>query len=514
MAARDLDHRDRAALFASLDGAHFDLIVIGAGITGAGVARDAALRGLTVALVEARDLASGTSSRSSKMIHGGLRYLAQGDVSLVREAASERQVLRRIAPHLARRSTFYLPGSTGATTKMRAALATFERLGKVPKAERHEVLGEAELLEREPTLLPGRFASAVAYPEFITNDARLTLANVRSAAEAGAAVVTYAPVTRMLTAHGRACGVEVRGALPGESVGAVLHGSVVVNAAGPWVDAIRALESDGAGSRLSITKGIHVVVPHERLPVTSTVTTIGRDKRPVFAVASGPVTYLGTTDTFYPSPDEWPSIDHGDVEYLFEAMARTFAGPPLADSDVVSMWAGVRPLIAQEGKNPSEISRRDEVWNGPAGVLSIAGGKLTAYRTMAERVVDTVIERLGRRPVPGTTADQPLVGGEAVSEIDGRLGELWGSEAAAIVTGGGDVAAEVRHAVRCEGALRLEDYWVRRGARAWFTLDPVGPDLDAAAAQMAELCDWSPERTAAEVANCRTIHTDAMSCLA
>lgn len=515
-----LDQRDRQGTFAAVDGQQFDLIVIGAGITGAGVARDAALRGLSVALIEAADIASGTSSRSSKMIHGGLRYLAQGDVNLVREAASERQVLRRIAPHLARMSTFYIPGSVGGTTKMRAGLATFERLGKVPKAERHEVLDEAELLEREPTIKPGRFASAVAYPEFLTNDARLTLANVRSAAAAGAAVLTHAPVQQVLVEQGRAVGVVCEGSLPGETVGAVLRGQVVVNAAGPWVDAIRALEDEAAPGRLTITKGIHVVLPHDRLPVRDTVTTVGRDKRPVFAVRVGPITYLGTTDTFYPADDLWPTIERSDVDYLFDAIADTFAGPRLEPGDVVSMWAGIRPLIAQQGKKPSEISRRDEVWTGPAGVLSIAGGKLTAYRTMAERVVDSVVEQLGVSASACRTADDPLVGGggdlSAVGRAvnDGRLIELWGDEAAAIVADGGDVAAEVRHAVLREGALRLEDYWVRRAARAWFTLDPIGPALDQAAAEMAALLDWNRDRTAAEIEHCRSIHTSALACLA
>jgi glycerol-3-phosphate dehydrogenase len=527
-----LDLRDRPSAFARLDEGDFDVVVIGAGITGAGVARDAALRGLRVALVEARDVASGTSSRSSKMIHGGLRYLAQGDVALVREAATERQVLRRIAPHLTRLSPFVMPGSRRAITTVRAGLVAFERLGRVPKAERHRTLDGDELLELEPTLARDRFPSGVVYPEFLTNDARLTLANVRSAVAAGAVVVTHAPATRILVgSNGRADGVEVQGALPGESLRAVARTRMVVNAAGPWVDAVRALEEPACPGRLALTKGIHVVVRHDRLPVRDTVITLGPDQRPVFAVHAGPVTYLGTTDTFYASPDEWPTIDRSDVEYLFDAMARTFDGDRLAAEDVISMWAGVRPLIAPEsddGAAPSELSRKDETWVGPAGVVSVAGGKLTAYRAMAQRVVDHLVAELGTGATRCRTADVSLVGGDVevedlVAELAGpldgdeerarRLVELWGAEAERIVADGGDLDAEVRHAVLHEGALRLEDVWFRRCARAWFTLDPVGADLDRAGATMAGLLGWSGDRLADEVDACRRIHADALRCL-
>lgn len=551
--AGSLDLRDRAEAFARLEREPFDVVVIGAGITGAGVARDAAQRGLRVALIEARDVASGTSSRSSKMIHGGLRYLAQGDVALVREAATERQVLRRIAPQLTRMSPFVMPGSRRGIATMRAGLAAFERLGKVPRAERHRTLDADALVELEPTLRPGAFPAGVVYPEFLTNDARLTLANVRSAVADGAVVLTHAPVTRITIGRtGRADGVEVRSGLPGEDHAATVRARAVVNAAGPWVDAVRALEDADQPGRLALTKGIHVVVPHRRLPVSDTVITLGADRRPVFAVRSGPVTYLGTTDTFYAQADEWPHIDGDDVQYLFDAMATTFDGDPLDASDIVSMWAGVRPLIAPEGgadsgAAPSELSRRDEVWIGPAGVVSVAGGKLTAYRAMAERIVDGLVAELGTGSTRCRTADVPLVGGDldveaTVAELRPVLGdearrvvELWGTDARCIAAalageqpatqGASDgradradradrlVAAEVRHAVAHEGALRLEDVWVRRSARAWFTLEPIGPGLDVAGATMGGMLGWPPERVAEEIEAVRRIHHDAMSCV-
>lgn len=541
-----IDLRDRTAMFARLEEGTFDVVVIGAGITGAGIARDAALRGLRVALVEARDIASGTSSRSSKMIHGGLRYLAQGDVALVREAATERQVLRRVAPHLTRISPFTMPGSRRGIATMRAGLTAFERLGKVPRAERHRTLDANELLELEPTIRPGTYPAGVVYPEFLTNDARLTLANVRSAAHSGAVVATYAPVEQILVdSRGRASGVEVRGALPGEDLGATVRARAVVNAAGPWVDAVRALEDVRRPERLTLTKGIHVVVPHELLPVRDTVITLGSDKRPLFAVHAGPVTYIGTTDTFYADADEWPRIDGEDVEYLLTAMAATFGDHAPDMSDIVSMWAGVRPLIAPEGglddgAAPSELSRRDEVWTGPAGVVSVAGGKLTAYRAMAERIVDGLVAELGTGSTRCRTADVPLVGGDVdmealVADLGAQFGgrtrrlvELWGTDASVIVADAaragtanagdddpdGPLAAEVRHAVAHEGALRLADVWIRRTARAWFTLAPVGEGIQHAAATMGDMLGWSGERTAEEIDDVRRIHHDTLSCLA
>ena len=514
-----LNFTDRAAGFQRVDGHRFDLIVIGAGITGAGIARDAAERGLSVLLVDAGDIACGTSSRSSKMIHGGLRYLAHGDVSLVREAASERQVLRVIAPHLARRCDFVIPGSRASTTKLRAGLAMFESLGKVSTAESHTVWNARELAINEPTLAGKRYSSAVVYPEFLTNDARLTLANVRSAAAAAAAVLTYSAVTRILVEHGRAVGVGVRGSLPGETFDAVARGSVIVNAAGPWVDAVRKLEDDRAPQRLTITKGIHVVVPRVRLPVNRTIVGAGADKRPVFAVPSGPVTYLGTTDSFYPRAETWPTIERPDVTYLFDFVSNTFDDPGLTTDDIVSMWAGARPLISQAGKSPSEISRKDEVWIGSAGIISIAGGKLTAYRTMAERVTDMVAETLGATVRPCSTATTPLVGGDvdveamkgllraSVGDAGDRLVDLYGSEAAAVACRGGDLTAEIDHAIAAEGALTLTDYWVRRSARAWFTLEPVGGGLTQAASIMADRLGWSAGRRDGELAECTSHHT-------
>jgi glycerol-3-phosphate dehydrogenase len=521
-----LDFRDRTKLFDSLDGARFDVLVIGGGVTGAGVARDAAMRGMSVALVEARDFASGTSSRSSKMIHGGLRYLAQGDIALVREAASERKIVEAIAPHLARRTPFVMPArSHAAIAKLQAGLWTFEKLGGAPKDRRHEVWSPAEVAEREPAIDRSDLAGAVVYPEYLTEDARLTLANVRSAVAAGAVVANYARVEEILLDNGRATGARIAEAPEIGDRGARVFAKVVVNAAGPWVDALRDLEAGGAARRLALTKGVHLVVDRARLPVKRTVIMTAADRRSVFAVPKGAFTYIGTTDTFYPDADYWPRIEPADVDYLLAAAAARFSTPRLIAGDIVSAWAGVRPLVAEEGKSASDISRRDEIWSGPGGVLSIAGGKLTAYRKMAERVVDRAETVLARRRVKSRTASEPLAGGDVdvsdaetalrargLSEIEAqRLVALYGDEAAAIAQDGAGPAVEARRAVLHEGAMTLEDWWVRRSGRAWFDHKGGLDALEPAAAVMAGLLGWSPTETMRQVEACRTIHRDTLA---
>ena len=513
-----LDLRDREALFAALDGAAFDVAIVGGGITGAGVARDAAMRGLSVALIEAEDFASGTSSRSSKMIHGGLRYLPMGDIALVREAASERKSVQAIAPHLARETPFVMPArSAGAVARLRAGLWTFEKLGGVPKSRKHEVWSAAELKANEPAVAAAGLVGAVVYPEYLTDDARLTLANVRCAAAHGATCVNHARVVAIVVEGGRASGLDVA---DGEGRRARLTARLVVNAAGPWVDAVRALEQPGAPPKLKLSKGVHLVVDRERLPVSRTVIMPAADRRSVFAVPKGRATYLGTTDAFHAGADLWPRIERADADYLLEAAARAFATPPLTLADVTSAWSGVRPLVAEEGKSASEVSRRDELWTGPAGVLAIGGGKLTAYRRMAERVVDRIEVALGRKPSPCLTAEIPLPGGDvdvaaarAALRRGGlderaadRLVGLYGSEAAAVAADGADIAAEARHAVLAEGALTLEDYWVRRSARAWFGEGGGLAALAPAAAAMAPLLGWSLPEQARQVAACQAVH--------
>jgi glycerol-3-phosphate dehydrogenase len=382
------------------------------------------------------------------------------------------------------------------------------------------VWSSAELAANEPAVASAGLAGAVVYPEYLTDDARLVLANVRDAAAHGALVANYAEVTAIESDGGRANAILLRDTR-GERL-ARLSARMIVNAAGPWVDAVRALEADDAPPRLELTKGVHLVLPRARLPVSRTIIVPAADRRSVFAVPKGETTYIGTTDTFHPDVEDWPGITAADIDYLLAAANAWFDVPALADADIRSAWSGVRPLVAQAGKSASDISRKDELWVGPHGVLSIAGGKLTAYRAMAERVVDRIVGELGVHAGSCQTNKAVLPGGDVdvaaatraltqagfTPESAARRVGLYGSEAQATPAG---AAAEARHAVEHEGALALEDYWVRRSARAWFDLDPSFAALEEAASAMAPLLGWSADETKAQVAHCRALRTDALA---
>lgn len=519
VAATDLNLTNRTATFRRLEAQVFDLLVIGGGITGAGIARDAAMRGLSVALVEAQDFASGTSSRSSKMIHGGLRYLVSGDIPVVKESASERATLHRIAPHLAKQSQYIIPiKSFASELAMRAALCIYERLGGVTTADRHQVWSAKELAKREPLLDTAGLRGAVVYPEYLTDDARLTVATVRSAHASGACVSSYTKVIALRKPN--YFSVRVEPTLPGEVGEYEVRARAVVNAAGPWVDAICSLDQPKQPARLALSRGVHIVVDRSRLPVNHTVVMSTPDKRRIFAVPLGVYTYLGTTDDYYPSREYWPPVTPEDIDYLFETTNQKMPDAKLTRDDIVSVWSGIRPLVGGNAdKAAKELSRKDEVWESVSGMLSVGGGKLSAYRAMAERIVDKVIATHVFVAQPCRTHQVALPGGErevsaasltaANGAANERLARLYGTESARILAAGADVAAEVTHAVECEGALRLEDYWARRSSRAWFDAGAGLPILETAANVMAELLSWDTARRQQEINNCKTIDMES-----
>jgi glycerol-3-phosphate dehydrogenase len=527
MGNTDLDFRKRFALFSALEGEVFDLLVIGAGITGSGIARDAAMRGLRVALVDAGDIGAGTSSRSSKLIHGGSRYMAQGDLTVVRQAANERKILRRIAPHLSLTNPMVIPAKTKVQVQaIKAFIWSYEKLGNVDKTERHEVWTKKRLQREEPLLRSADFAGAVVFPEYLTDDARLTLGTARSAFGAGAVVATYAAVREIIREGTHIAGAMVESTLPGNKRRARVRARLVINAAGPWVDAIRLMEDSGARKKLQLTEGIHVVMSHDRVPITRTIIMYAPDHRGLFIVPRGNYVYFGTTDTFYPQAEYWPEITHEDIDYLLNTAMSYLNVAPFTDKDIIALWSGLRPLLGEEGKKPSEISRRDEVMEGPGGLLSVAGGKLTSYRAMAERLVDRCEKLLNRGHVDAQTAVEPLPGGnfsdsfETLCSRIERLGLapqeaeraafLYGSEALDIFAKEKGIAPEVRHAVLSEGALTLEDYWVRRSARACFDEDGGMAALETAADVMGELLGWPEPEKVRQIEFCRTIRSNEM----
>jgi glycerol-3-phosphate dehydrogenase len=517
MTSQGFNQADRAASLTKLSDQCFDLLVIGGGITGAGVARDAAMRGLSVALLEAQDLASGTSSRSSKMIHGGLRYLVAGDVAVVKESASERATLHRIAPHLAQKTPYVIPtDSVRSKLILRAALWAYERLGGVESADYHEVWSKDELAEKEPLIERSRLNGAVVYPEFLTDDSRLTVATVRSAIDNGAAVATYLKATNIR--KDQIFSIDAASTLPGENHEVTIQARAVVNAAGPWVDQVCDLEQPQP-PRLALSRGVHLVFDHADLPVRNTVVMRTPDARRIFAVPLGQYTYIGTTDDYHPEHEYWPPVTDQDVSYLLATTQEALPEATLSPDRIVSVWSGIRPLVGDgSGRASKELSRKDEVWTSPNGLLSVGGGKLSAYRAMAERIVDTVIENHDFTAKPCSTADVPLPGGDAevlasdlkvVGDIQAeRLVRLYGAEAPSLF-GSADraelVRVEVQQAVQKEGALRLEDYWARRSSRAWFDEGAGLPVLNEAATAMSELLGWDDMRKAMEIENCREI---------
>lgn len=532
--------RTRAYNLARLEKETFDVLVIGGGITGAGLAREAALCGLHVALVERRDFAQGTSSRSSKLIHGGLRYLPQGDVGLVREAATERKVLRRLAPQLARPLQMLVPvySRTGYIT-IRAGLFTYDRLAGVSKEERNRMLSAEETLALEPLLQSEKLHGAGLYYEYLTDDARLVLETLKAAAALGAVITNYTPVVRLHLEDGLVAGAWVADAMGQGEV--LVRARAVVNATGPWVDEVRALQDGAEPRRLHLTKGIHLILPHERLPVGRCVVMSAADKRSVFVIPHGDLVYLGTTDTDYTGRYDDPPITIEDAEYLLAAANRTFRIEPLRTDDVVGAWAGLRPLLHEEGRKPSEISRKDEIMLGPTGLISVAGGKLTTYRKMAQRILRLVLARLQERglslpPPRGDSATSPLSGGEFDGNMEAlieslqrkwhelrpellhRLVSLYGSNADWIAgaiaadpvlgeeapDGSGLTRAEVLYNVRQEMALTLQDVLERRTRLFLWDRHNGLVAAPVVAEWMAEWLEWSPARTSQEVSAYRT----------
>ena len=520
---------ERAGTLDRLERGRFDCAIIGGGISGAGIAREAARRGLSVALLEAEDFASGTSGRSSKLIHGGLRYLAMGDVALVRTTALERKEIHRLAPHLAVPRWTVVPArSRAALLKFRAGILTYEKLGAVAKRDLHRTWSGEELAREEPLLDRSRYGHACAYREYLTDDAHLVLASLRQAVGLGALAINYARAVAIVREAGVATGVEAECAFSGRRVR--VRARCVINAAGPWVEAVQRLEDPAAPPLLHLSKGVHVVLPAQRLPVNHVLILGARDRRSIFAIRHGDVVFIGTTDTSYPSRGAvWPEITRDDVDYLLEPLPRYLSCEPVRRGEVVAAWAGLRPLIAEPGKKPHEISRRDEIAVGPARVITLAGGKLTGFRPMARATVEKAAEVCGLDLAPASAGDEePLPGGDLDADLASfeaalarevgvsprcaaRLVRLYGSEARELARAGTEplvadspvLASEVDWSVRVEGAATLEDVLYRRIRSALFVPEAREASLTKIAERLAALLGWSDERRQSQVDRAR-----------
>ncbi|MEK5248856.1 aerobic glycerol-3-phosphate dehydrogenase [Bacillus sp. FSL R9-9530] len=372
-----------------------DVIVIGGGITGSGIALDGATRGLSTIVFEMQDFAAGTSSRSTKLVHGGLRYLKQLEVKMVAEVGKERAIVYENGPHVTTPEWMLLPFHTGGTFgsfSTSIGLRVYDFLAGVKRSERRKMFNREETLNKEPLVKQEGLKGGGYYVEYRTDDARLTIEVMKEAIEHGAKAVNYAKVDSFLYKDGKVCGVRVIDLLDGEVY--EVYGKKIVNAAGPWVDTLREKDNSKKGKVLQLSKGVHLVIDQKRFPLGQAIYFDTPDKRMVFAIPREGKTYVGTTDTFYDKDAAVPHMTTEDRTYIINAINYMFPSVKITEKDVESSWAGVRPLIYEEGKNASEISRKDEIWTSESGLITIAGGKLTGYRKMAEMVVDYVTNLL------------------------------------------------------------------------------------------------------------------------
>lgn len=514
----------------------FDLLVIGGGMTGAGVALDAATRGLKVALVEKGDFASGTSSKSSKMVHGGLRYLQQREVGLVYENLHERQRLLNNAPHLVEPLPFLIPlfGNDGVVSKAvarsyRSALWLYDVTGGLRIGKRHKEISRAQVIEHFPSLDVSKLVAGFLYYDARGDDARVCLTLLRTAADKGAVIANYVEATKFIhDASGRVVGAKIRSTAGGERAKAIeVRARVVVNAAGVYADAVSSLEDGIDADTITPAKGVHISVPAERLPCdVAAVIPVVKDRRSIFVVPweEGPYVYIGTTDTAYDGDLGDPRCEPDDVAYLLDAV-NTVTSADLTPADVTGVWAGLRPLLKpKQGKKISErtadLSRRHKVETSSEGVVLVTGGKWTTYRQMAEDTVDEVARQLPgigacatrSLPLHGATTKKPALAG-----IDPGLAEhlyhRYGSDAVAIAALIADdpsladplietlpyVVADVVYAVRCEMAIHLADVLARRTRAQLQNARATRDAAEKVATIMGKELGWTKKRREAEI---------------
>lgn len=472
----------------------FDLLVIGGGITGAGIARDAALRGLTVALVERDDFAAGTSSRSSRLIHGGVRYLEHGYLKLVFEASRERRALLRNAPHLVRPLRFTWPVYRGARLprwKVRAGLALYDTLALFRNVGRHKGLSRSGVIEAEPALRQDGLLGGATYWDAATDDSALTLANVLDAREAGAVVLNHATVDRLTQTDALVTGAVVHDSIARRDV--TVRARVVVNATGPWTDAIRRMEDPLSAPAVLGTKGVHIAVPAHRVGNRAAVTMLSPvDGRVMFCLPAGEQTIVGTTDTATNSQPDQVRASRADVQYLLDSANGFFPGATLGPRDVIAAWAGIRPLVSSGNSgDPASASREHEITTGPKGVVGISGGKLTTYREIAEQVTDRVARRVGKGAARCVTAERQLPGA--------RRQPVFGILFEPILEGQQWTLSDATNAVEHEMACSLTDILVRRTKVAFSSRDHGIPQAARVAATVSRHLGWDAAECSRQV---------------
>ncbi|MGG3519747.1 aerobic glycerol-3-phosphate dehydrogenase [Bacillus pseudomycoides] len=527
-----------------------DVIVIGGGITGSGIALDGATRGLSTIVFEMQDFAAGTSSRSTKLVHGGLRYLKQLEVKMVAEVGKERAIVYENGPHVTTPEWMLLPfhkGGTFGSFSTSIGLRVYDFLAGVKRSERRKMFSREETMKKEPLVKQEGLKGGGYYVEYRTDDARLTIEVMKEAIEHGAKAVNYAKVDGFLYKDGKVCGVRVVDLLDGEVY--EVYGKKIVNAAGPWVDTLREKDNSKRGKVLQLSKGVHLVIDQKRFPLGQAIYFDTPDKRMVFAIPRGGKTYVGTTDTFYDKDAAVPQMTTEDRTYIINAINYMFPTVKITEKDIESSWAGVRPLIYEEGKSASEISRKDEIWTSESGLITIAGGKLTGYRKMAEMVVDYVtslLQKEGHSAYPKSeTKHMPISGGHvsgskqfptfvAKKAQEGTKSGLTAKQAEEFAKFYGsnvdilfnlakqhkaeakeynmplDVLVPLVYAMDYEMTAKPVDFFVRRRGAVFFNIHWVYDWKEAVVAYMAAKLGWSKEEQMKYTAELEKALTDAV----
>jgi glycerol-3-phosphate dehydrogenase len=527
----------RTQAIANMKSELYDVLVIGGGITGAGIALDARSRAMKTALIEMQDFAAGTSSRSTKLVHGGLRYLKQLEFGVVADVGRERAIVYENGPHVTTPIWMLLPfykgGTFGAFTTS-IGLKLYDFLAGVKRSERRIMLSRDDTLRKEPLLKHDALMGGGYYVEYRTDDARLTIEVMKQAAAMGADMLNYSKAESYCYEDGKLIGVHAVDRMSGERFR--IRARRVINAAGPWADELRQLDGSKRGKSLRLTKGVHLVFDGSRFPLRQSVYFDTPDGRMVFAIPRDGKTYVGTTDTDYQGDTANPTTSRADRDYVLHAAQFMFPSLGLSERDVESSWAGLRPLIYQEGKSPSEVSRRDEIIRSDSGLITIAGGKLTGYRLMAETVVDLAAKELaaeGTGTFPGSrTRSLPISGGEVggsagfeamVKEaaLEGRklglpeataqrLARIYGSNVYDIYASLAaiqermsafqlptEVGVPLWYAVEREMAMTPADFFVRRTGALYFDIKGVRRWKTEVVRAMASMLDYSDEQVAA-----------------
>lgn len=530
--------KERETILTRLSTEAFDLLIIGGGITGAGAALDASKRGLKVALLEMQDFAEGTSSRSTKLVHGGLRYLKNFQIGVVRTTGRERAIVYENGPHVTTPEKMLLPlhkGGTFGRFSTSIGLALYDHLAQVKRGERRKMLSREEVLKRAPLIKEEGLKGGGYYVEYRTDDARLTMEVHKKAVTHGALILNYLKAEGFTYGDdGLINGVIAKDQLTQREI--LVRAKIVVNATGPWVESIRDQVEHPNDKHLLLTKGVHLVIDKGDFPLDQAVYFDTKsDGRMIFAVPRGRKVYVGTTDTKYEGSKTHPVVTAEDRAYLLSAINYMFPQAKISEAMIESSWAGIRPLILEEGKDPSEISRKDEIWEDPSGLVTIAGGKLTGYRHMAEEIIDRVAMRLLERyqieSAPCDTIDEPISGGEVggsrgfqsyiealveeadryhLSEQDARtLVQFYGSNApilfeiAKSAKEGEEPALKIlplllftrlKYALEEELTVTPADFFIRRTGMLFFNIAEVEQYKEGVIQYMGDYFGWSDLR--------------------